>query len=247
VLEAATELMAAEPLTAGRLGELLAERWPAARPASLARLARFFLPLVQVPPRGVWGRGGVSAHTTLEAWTGRTLDPDPSPETLVLRYLAAFGPATAADAQTWAGVTRLAPVVAGLADRLRPFRDARGRRLVDLPDAPRPDSETEAPVRFVAEYDNLLLSHQDRTRIIADEHRRHLASPNGQVPGSVLVDGFARARWKVARAPGAATLTVETYVPLTPADRSAVETEGGRLLGFLAAGDDHDVRITTVP
>jgi hypothetical protein len=164
----------------------------------------------------------------------------------VLRYLAAFGPASTMDIQTWSGVTRLRPVVEGLADELRRFRDERGRTLVDLPDAPRPDPDVPAPVRFLPEYDNLLLSHDDRTRVVAEEHRRRVAVRNAVVPGSVLVDGFARAAWKVTRGKGTAVLAIEPFERLAASDRVAVEQEAARLLAFLAPEDDHDVRFATI-
>ena len=116
------------------------------------------------------------------------------------------------------------------------FRDERGRELFDLPDAPRPDPETPAPVRFVAEFDNLILSHADRTRVIAEEHRRRIASRNGMVPGTFLVDGFVRGTWAIERDRRSATLVVTAFESLAAGDREVLLEEGERLLGF-AAGD----------
>jgi hypothetical protein len=126
-------------------------------------------------------------------------------------------------------------VFASLAPQLRVFRDERGRELYDLPDAPRPDPDTPAPVRLLAEFDNLTLSHADRTRVIADEHRRVIASRNGMVPGMVLVDGFVRGMWRLAKERREVRLRVETFERLSPRDRSAVEQEATALLGLLAA------------
>lgn len=137
------------PLAAGELGELLGERWPGHAPASLARAVRHLLPLVQVPPRGVWGKGGRTKHTTAEAWLGRPLDSDPPPEGMLLRYLGAFGPASVKDAQTWSGLTRLGEVFERLRPRLVVFRDERGEELFDLPDAPRPDPDVLVAPRFL--------------------------------------------------------------------------------------------------
>jgi Winged helix DNA-binding domain len=226
------------PLTAKDLGERLRERWPEQDPAALARAIRHLVPLVQVPPRGVWGESGPAAHTTAEAWLGRPLDPDPARDEMVLRYLGAFGPATVKDAQTWSGLTRLGEDFKRLRPRLITFRDEGGRELFDLSDAPRPDPDTPAPARFVAAFDNLVLSHADRTRIVADEHRRAIASKNGMVPATFLVDGFVRGTWKTARERRKTTLSIEPFEPLTERDREALAEEGERLLCFVAKPED---------
>jgi hypothetical protein len=174
---------------------------------------------------------------------GRPLDRSPSIDEVVRRYLTAFGPATVADVQAWSGLTRLREVV----DRLRPslleFADERGRTLFDVPDGPRPDPDTPAPVRFLPEYDNLLLSHADRTRVISDEDRRQLMTVNGIIPGTFLVDGWFRGIWKLRRARGAATLTITPFHAMSKRATAAVTAEGARLLRFAAAGDDHDIQL----
>ena len=226
-------LLEERPRTAKELGELLRERWPDRDGPSLARAVRHLVPLVQVPPRGVWGKSGLAAHVPAESWLGRPLDPDPSLEEMVLRYLGAFGPASVKDAQTWSGLTRLGGVFERLRPRLATFRDEQGRELFDLPDAPRPDPDTPAPPRFVPEFDNLILSHADRARVIADEHRKAIASKNGMVPATVLVDGFARGTWKAERTRGKAALVIEPFEPLAKEDRDGLVEEGRRLAGFL--------------
>ena len=236
LVAAGRALLEERPRTAKELGMHLQERWPERDAASLARAIRHLVPLVQVPPRGLWRRSGPAAHTTAEAWLGRPLDPDPPPEEMVQRYLGAFGPATVKDVQTWSGLTRLSEVTDRLRSHLRTFRDEHGRELFDLPDAPRPDPDAPAPPRFLPEFDNLILSHADRTRIIADDHRKVIASKNGMVPATVLVDGFVRGTWKTERTRGKATLVIEPFEPLARKDRDALAQEGERLIRFTGAG-----------
>jgi len=235
-------LVDAEPRTFGELGGLLAADWPGHPPNALAQGVRVLVPLVQVPPRAVWGSAGQSRHTSAEAWLGSALDPSPSPGAFVTRYLAAFGPATVADVQAWSGLTRLAEVVEALRPGLRTFRDEQGRELFDLPDAPRPSPGTPAPVRLVAEFDNLVLSHADRARVISPAHRQRLNTRNGIFPGTVLVDGFVAGMWRITRSRGTATLTIELFTAVSPAGRDAIIAEAERLLGFAAPGDGHEIR-----
>ncbi len=234
LVAAGRALLEERPRTGKELGGLLAERWPDRAPASLAHAVRGREPLVQVPPRGVWGRSGPAAHTTAKSWLGRPLNLDSSLDEMVTRYLGAFGPATIKDAQTWSGLTRLREVFERLRPRLSTFRDEGGDELFDLPDAPRPGPDVPAPVRFLPEFDNATLSHTDRTRIISDDHRKVIASKNGMVPGMVLVDGFVCGTWKIERTRKAAKLAITPFEPLLKRDRDALTEEGERLLRFVA-------------
>jgi hypothetical protein len=232
------------PLTFSELGARLRERWQDRDAAAMAQAVRARVPLVQVPPRGLWGRSGPIEHTSVESWLGRPVASDPSPATMVLRYLAAFGPATVRDVQAWSGLTRLAEVV----DRLRPelvtFRDGEGRELFDLPDAPRPDPATPAPARLLYDYDNLLLSHADRSRFVTDDYRargQEFVTTN-VMPSIVLVDGFTAGTWKVLRQRGTATLAIQPFTGRLPEPVEAVlTTEGAGLLDFLAPDDTHEI------
>ncbi|OXM74267.1 MULTISPECIES: winged helix DNA-binding domain-containing protein [Amycolatopsis] len=243
VADRARAVLAEEPHTPAALGKRLAEQWPDTPPAALAHAARGLLPLVQVPPRAVWGRSGRTTLATAEDWLGRPLDRNGSLDELVSRYLAAFGPASVADVQAWSGLTRLGEVVDRLRPRLRVFRTEQGREVFDLPEAPRPDPATPAPPRFIAEFDNLLLSHTDRTRVLPDDARKRVFGvPNGVFPGTILVDGLVRGSWRIARSRNAATLEIEPYERFSTKDRAALEDEGARLLRFAVGEDAGDIR-----
>jgi Winged helix DNA-binding domain len=231
---AGRDLLEQRPLTFSELGAQLAQRWPGCPVNALAQTVRAAVPLVQVPPRAVWGRAGQAAHTTAESWLGRPLDAGATLDQLVTRYLAAFGPGTVRDIQAWSGLTRLGEVVSRLRPGLRTFRDEQGAELFDLPDGPRPAPDTPAPVRLVAEFDNLILSHADRTRVISEPNRKRLYSKNGIFPGTVFVNGFAAGIWRLDRSRAAAVLTIELFGPLGRRDRDAVASEAERLLGFAA-------------
>ncbi|GAA2501986.1 winged helix DNA-binding domain-containing protein [Streptomyces gobitricini] len=237
------ELVEQEPLTLGVLGSRLAGHFPDRDPFALANAVRNLEPLVQVPPRGLWGESGQAVHTTAEAWLGRPLDEDDTPDETVLRYLAAFGPASVKDVQTWSGLTRLTAVVRRLEPRLRTFRDENGVRLYDLPDAPRPGGDTPAPVRYLPDFDNILLSHADRSRILTEEQRRRVFTRNGLIRPTFLVDGFVHGMWRLERGRGSAALVLEPFSPLTGEVRAELVDEGRRLLAFAAAGcPSHEVR-----
>jgi hypothetical protein len=244
LVDAGRALVDERPLTFAALGALLAERWPDRDPASLAQAVRTGVTLVQVPPRGVWGRSGPAAHTSAETWLGDIAFPDLTLPRMVLRYLAAFGPATVMDIQTWCGLTRLREVVDGLRPELVTFRDEEGRELFDLPEAPRPDADTPAPPRFLYDFDNLLLSHADRGRVVTDDVRRQAYDPHGPTPQFVLVDGFTGGDWRITRQRRAATLVIRPYARLSDEDSAALVDEGATLLAFAAPeAETRDVEV----
>ena len=228
------------PHTRAELVGAIRERWPD-RDATSLGYAMYLLPTVQVTPRGLWGRSGPSAFTTVEDWLGRSVETDARPDEMIRRYLAAFGPATVADAQNWSGLSGLKEVFERLRPGLRTFADEQGRELFDVPGAPLPNPDRTAPVRFLPEYDNVGLGHADRSRIVAPDMRQWIEVGWG----SVLVDGFGSARWKLDVEDGAATLRIEPFLRLARADRAAISEEGERLARFLAAdATGHDIRFT---
>jgi hypothetical protein len=232
VLAAGIERMTEGPATAVQLREHLAPLWPDRDPAALAHAVRCLLPTIQTPPRGIWGKGGNPAMSTAELWLGSPVDPNPSVDDLVRRYLAAYGPASVADAQTWSGLTRLAEVFDRL--DLRTYTDAEsGRTLYDLPDIDLPDEDTEVPTRFLPEYDNLLLSHADRTRWIDTATRQSLTLQEILTRGTTLHNGRATALWKLTKTPKSqATLEIQPLTNLPRTTRTEIESEATTLLSF---------------
>jgi hypothetical protein len=233
VLNVGRALLRDQPLTRAKLGRALAERFPGRDAESLSHAVCYLVPLVHLPPRGLWGATGAPTLALGEDWIGADLDRGATVDELVRRYLAAFGPASVADAQAFSGLTRLAEVF----DRLRPgllvLRGPAGRELFDLPDAPRPDADVPAPVRFLPEYDNLLLGHADRTRVNPEGHPVPLYPGNGASRGELLIDGQFAGLWAVERGREATTLTLDPFAPLAESDLAEASGEGEALVRFL--------------
>jgi hypothetical protein len=237
VVHATREIVDKEPKTPTALAQLLVARFPEHDAETLGHAARAFVALVQVPPRGVWGVGGQVRLTTLESWVDRPLGSVTEHDDLVLRYLRAFGPASTKDFASWSRLTGVKAAFDRLRPHLRVDHDENGVELFDLPDAPIADPGVRVPVRFLPEYDNVLLGHADRTRILDDRARSFLSRENGYWP-FVLVDGDVRATWSRRDR----TITVAPFDDLTSAERDAVIDEGRRLATAL---DADDVVVTT--
>jgi Winged helix DNA-binding domain len=252
VLAAARQLIDVDAIGRTDLGLLLAQRFPQADPYALGGTVMYLQPTVQATPRGVWGEGGPAQLRSLQSWLGQELAAEPSVDDLVRRCIGALGPMSVMDIQAWCGLTRLREVVDRLGPRLRRFRDQDGVDLYDLPRAPRPDPETPAPVRYLPEYDNLLLSHADRRRVNPAGRPIPLFPGNGAQLGTFLVDGLHAGHWRIRRGPSEGTtkgkdraeLQLEPFGRLARSDRADLEVEGRALLAF-AAGDatEHDVRV----
>lgn len=237
--------LAQKAVPSGDLGAALAHDWPGRDTTALAAAARCHLSLIHVPPAGTWGSHKNAALCPADVWLAAT---KPSPESedplgqLVLRYLAAFGPASAADITTWSGLTQVAPVLERLGTQLRRHRDAQGRTLFDLARTRLPDPDTPAPARLLPGFDNLLLSHADRSRVIDDAHRGRVFGVNGLIQPIVLVDGFVGATWRIDRSKDRAVLTVEPFKPLSGAQRDEIGGEARRLLPAIEPDATHELR-----
>jgi hypothetical protein len=244
-------LVEAEPMTFSQLGQGLAERWPDHPPRALAQAVRAFVPLVQVPPRAVWGQSGPSRHTSAERWLDRSdaLARRAPVQALgladlVRRYLGAFGPATLRDVAAWSRLTGLRAIMEQLRPSLVTFRDEQGAELFDLPSAPRPGGDVPAPVRLVADFDNLVLSHAERSRVINAENIKRISTVNGVIPGTVLIDGFVGGIWRLGRSRDATTLSIELFGPMREHD--ALVREAERVLAFCSPDGSCDIRFGPV-
>ena len=238
VVAAARKQLAAEPMTFAELSDWIGETWPDEDVGSIRHAVRMHLPIVQVPVDKGWGYPAKPQFTLADEWLGAKVPTKPgkrtlSPEDLVRRYLAAFGPAGMTDVQAWFGGNQLKPTVEALREELVTYRDEQRTELFDLPDAELPPADQPLPVRFLPEYDNVLLSHRKRTRVVADQHRKRVFLPGLRVAATFLVDGFVAGTWKVTKARGAATLELEPFGKLPKADRDAVAEEGEALARFV--------------
>lgn len=240
VAAATASLLADEPLSAAEIGQRLSPRWPDAAPRDLGNVGRSALALVQVPPRATWGGAGITRYAELERWV--EAPPQPMPlDTLVERYLAAFGPATVMDIQAWSGLTRLGPVVDGMRERLAHFVNEDGKDLWDLPDAPRPGPDVTAPPRLIAEFDNVLIGHANRSRIIAPEHKSVHMPINGVTPGSVLVGGMFTGTWSTERKARQQRITITLLRRIATRDAESLEHQALRLARLLGKTGDTPV------
>jgi hypothetical protein len=233
LLAAARAFIAEKPRTFAEISDMVAGLDPAADVGAMRYTVRTHLPLVQVPVTEGWSYPAKPEFALAEEWIGRRIPKQERMRELVLRYLAAFGPASATDMQTWSGMPKLKETFEKLKPELRVYRDEGRRELFDLPDVELPDADAPAPVRFLPEYDNLLLSHSKRTRVVADEHRSRVYLPGLRVAATVLVDGFVRGAWTVEKGKGAAALVVSMFEEVTKRDRAAIEAEGERLVRFV--------------
>jgi len=214
-----------EPRTRAELVAFLEDRrGQASEFENLRDLAwlRHLIPLEPLPNTGEWGfvRG-----TRLRAMEFAAPPREDALVHLVQRYLAAFGPATRADLATWSGQTlkTLDPALERL--RLRRFLDEDGRELLDLPRTPLAEARTKAPVRFLSRWDELLIGHADRRRVLPDEHRAVV--PSGEQ--TFLVDGFVAGTWRLEKQ----RIAVEQFAPIPRTARRELEDEAARLAAFL--------------
>ena len=227
----ARAMLVKRPHTFAELREQFLKADPKADERAMGYSVRMLLPLVQVPEDGEpWAYASQSSFALADQWLGRKITTThATPDPLILRYLAAYGPAAAADFQAWSGVSREATRTAfeRLRPKLRTFRDEGRKELFDLPDAPRPSADVPAPVRFIPEYDNLIAARADG-RIVARDHRPRIFLSALRIAATVLVDGAAAATWKLDSTKKAATITIDPFGKLPAKVRKEIESEADR-------------------
>jgi hypothetical protein len=203
-------------------------------PAFLWRRLQSYSPIVHVPPSGTWGYHKESVYRAAGDWVpAKPPRAEAAFDHLVARYLAAFGPATKHDVGQWAGVPRVGPIGAAL-ERLdtRVFHDEQGRELHDLPRAPRPSADTPAPIRLVPRFDNLVLSHADRSRVLGDVPVSRIVTKNAIVHATILVDGFVVGTWNLE----GGRVRLKPFGRLDAAAKREVQNEAERIEAFVRDG-----------
>jgi len=235
LVAAARKILATDGHTFNHIRAELMTQFPKGHDRFMGYAVRTHLPLVQVPTRDdEWGFPADSDFAVAETWLKTPVGEGAGPAALILRYLAAFGPATTADIQSWTGLRAVAELIKPIRAKLVTFADERGRELFDLPKAVRPDADTDAPVRFLPEYDSVMIAHSDRSRIVDEKHKKVLITKNLIVPATFLVDGRIAGTWKIDVKKSVATVQLTPLVPLTKKVRQSLEAEGEPLARFVA-------------
>ena len=213
------------------IGQALAEVHPDVPEDALRHVTREQLPLLQVPPRGLWKRSGGVVYAYADRYLGRPF-AEADVEDVVVRYLSAYGPATAADMTKWSMVTRLGPVFTAMAKdgRLIMHTDENGRTLYDVPGAPIAE-DLDLPPLLLGMYDNVFLSHADRDRIAPDEARKAWMGVNGGVGSTLFLDGLLAGLWRLDEG----RVVVKPFSTPTRAEQRGIDSEVARVEAMLAS------------
>ena len=222
-------------IAAGKLRSVLTAEWPSADPDSLAAVVRTRLPLVQVPPRGLWRRSGGPVLALLDEWIGPgepAVSGDEALKDLIRMYLRGFGPSSAAALAAWSGLTGLGPLLKAMdADwELVTLTGPDGQTLYDLEGLSIADPGVTPPVRLVAPYDGVLVANADRARVADPDIFRATVTPNGISPGFVLVEGRLAGTWRLTDA----GCELTELVDLDSRQRAEVEREAAAVAEFAA-------------
>jgi hypothetical protein len=247
VRKAGIKLLDKSPMTSGQLGKALQEKFPEGEALAKAMLIQTLEVLIQIPPTRIWGSGHAPISTRVQNWVEGPYQRTIPRETLVRRYIAAYGPASVNDMQAWCGMTKLGETFEALRPELVTFEGKDGRELFDLPDAPRPDADTHAPVRYLPMYDNVYLGFDNRRRMLEINDMKRV-NVLAEYKAAVLVDGIVSAGWTIEEKKGDAVLNVEPYHRIGKAQVRDAEAEGLNFLKFLRPdAKSFDVRVQSQP
>ena len=236
VLSLVRDFLSEAPRTFAEISDHLSAALPDEDVGAMRYTARTQLPLVQVPVDKDWSYPGNPQFALAEHWLGESIPAESHLRDLIWRYLAAFGPASITDFQSWSGLGKMRETFAALRPELVVYQEETGRELFDLPGLPLLSADVPAPVRFLPEFDNILLAHDKRSRIIADAHRSQVYLPGLRVRATFLVDGFVAGGWEVETKKGHATMQLEPFVPLMNAQRDELAAEAEKLARFIEPG-----------
>jgi hypothetical protein len=249
LIEAARDFFRTHPRTFTELRAMLGEIAPDQDREAMAYLIRTELPLV---PGGTWGYGGDVRYALIEQHTRQPLATEETLPTLIRAYLQAFGPASVMDIQAWSGLTKLKEVIQPLRAQLVVYQDEKGIELFDTPDGVLSPEETPVPVRFIPEYDNLVISHADRRRILPEAHRTKVFLSAARVRATFLLDGMVAGTWKIEKSgrgkqkTGNVTLIIEPFEQISKAEETLLEEEGERLLRFIEVAERYAVEFSAI-
>ncbi len=233
LLTIARQYLSEAPRTFAEMTAMFTDLMPDVDAGSIRYTIRMNLPMIQVPVSSGWGYPATPQFALADAWLGQPIPQDDNLRSLILRYLSAFGPASVTDLQSWSGLGKLKDAEQQMRPELRTLRDETKRELFDLPDMKLPSADTPAPIRFLPEFDNLLLSHSNRTRVIADEYRKKVYLPGLRVAATFLVDGFIAGVWTIDRTKQVTALTIAPFEALPAPIRAGLSDEAERLVRFI--------------
>ncbi|MGU3291361.1 winged helix DNA-binding domain-containing protein [Williamsia sp. M5A3_1d] len=234
VTERARELLTGRELSTKALGAALVERFPGESASTLCAIARCTLPLVQVPPRGLFAGSGATTYRLFDEWIGPG-DPavtgDEAVKDLIRLYLRGFGPATVAGVQSWSGLTRLrGPIEAMERDwELNRLTGPDGEELFDLDGLDIASADEPAPARLLAPFDNVVVAQADRRRVIDEGVYKAMATPNGRMPGFAMVDGRVVGSWRID---ASGIVSVEYLTDVPASRRKALDAEAEAVSQF---------------
>lgn len=230
---AAREFIGAEPRSFAEITSMLTRLHPDEDPGAMRYAVRTHLPLIQVPTEATWSYPGNPKFTLADQWLGQPIPESDHLRELVLGYLTAFGPATVADIQTWSGLERLRDHIDSMRPELDVYGNEQGKVLFDAPGAPMASADSAAPIRFLPEYDNLLRAFQNRSRVIADEHKSRVYLSALRLRSTILVGGFVAGAWSIKTSGGIATLKIEPFIKLAASQRKQLTSIGQDLAAFV--------------